>query len=181
MWEAFAASAAAFAATNIDDIFILMMLFAQCGKDDRGAVVAGQYLGMGLLTAVSMLGAVGLGQVPETWLRLLGLVPIALGVRAWVKRNLPEEDAPSAVGMLSTAGLTVANGADNIGVYIPLFTGFDGRQTALCAGVFAAMTLLWCLLGARLADLPRVAEAIRKYKGILVPAVLILLGLSILL
>ena len=125
--------------------------------------------------------ALGLGVLPKAWLRLLGLVPITLGVRAWLTRRGEDEQAPSAVGLLSTALLTVANGGDNLGVYIPLFAGFDGGQLTLCAGVFALMTLLWCLLGARLASLPRVGAAIGKYKAVLVPAVLILLGLYILL
>ena len=46
----------AYAATNIDDIFILMILYAQA-EDRRGtmSVAAGQFLGLGILTAVSWL------------------------------------------------------------------------------------------------------------------------------
>ena len=182
MWEALAASAAAFAATNVDDLFVLMLLFGQAeSRLARQKICLGQLLGIAALTAASVACALGLGGVPEAWLRLLGLVPLILGIRAWPKRSGEEERAPSAVGLLSTALLTVANGGDNLGVYIPLFAGFDGGQLALCAGVFALMTLLWCLLGARLASLPRVGAAIGKYKAVLVPAVLILLGLHILL
>lgn len=182
MWEAFAASIAAFAATNIDDLFVLMLLFGQAeARAARRKICLGQLLGIVVLTAVSVMCALGLGAVPKTWLRLLGLVPIALGIRAWVKHGDEAERVPSAVGLLSTALLTVANGGDNLGVYIPLFAGFDGGQLTLCAGVFAAMTLLWCLLGAKLAALPQVGAAIEKYKAVLVPMVLILLGLHILL
>ncbi len=182
MGEAFAAAAAAFVATNIDDLFVLMLLFGQAeGRSARRKICLGQLLGIAFLTAVSVVCALGLGRVPKAWLRLLGLVPLILGIRAWKKRSGEEEQAPSAVGLLSTALLTVANGGDNLGVYIPLFAGFDGGQLTLCAGVFVLMTLLWCLLGARLAALPRVAGVIGRYKGILVPVVLILLGLHILL
>ena len=81
MMEVLAAAAAAFVSTNLDDIFILMLLFAQAEKRAaKGRIVAGQYLGLGALTAGSMLCALGLGRIPQIWLRLLGLVPMALAL-----------------------------------------------------------------------------------------------------
>ena len=181
MGEAVFAAAAAFAATNIDDLLVLMLLFGQAeDRLSRRKICLGQLLGIGFLTAVSAVCAVGLGMVAQRHLRWLGLVPILLGLRAIWNRE-EEADAPSAVGVLATAMLTVANGGDNVGVYIPLFAGYTPGRLLVCAGVFAGMTLLWCLLGSRLAALPRVGETIRRYKAVLVPAVFILLGLSILL
>lgn len=175
------AAAAAFAVTNLDDLFVLMLLFGQAGgKGARLRIAAGQFLGLSLLTLVSVAAALGLGRVPEQILRLLGLVPILLGLRAWRTRNQPAE-AVSSVGVLSTALLTMANGGDNLGVYIPLLAGYAPGQLAVTAAVFALLCGLWCLLGAKLAALPRVQAVIRNWKGILVPAVLILLGLSIIL
>lgn len=182
MMEVLAAAAAAFVSTNLDDIFILMLLFAQAEeRAAKGRIVAGQYLGLGALTAGSMLCALGLGRIPQIWLRLLGLVPVALGVRAWFCREAEEKASVSAVGVLSTAALTIANGGDNLGVYIPLFAGFSTDGLAITAVVFVLLCGLWCLLGMKLAALPGVQAVIRRWKGILVPAVLILLGLSIIL
>ena len=181
MLQVLAAAAAAFVGTNLDDLLILMLLFAQA--DDRAGrrrIAAGQYLGIGALTTFSMLCALGLGRVPGEYLRLLGLVPILLGLRAWRTRNQPAE-AVSSVGVLSTALLTMANGGDNLGVYIPLLAGYAPGQLAVTAAVFALLCGLWCLLGAKLAALPRVQAVILRWKGILVPVVLILLGLSIIL
>ena len=181
MLQVLAAAAAAFVGTNLDDLLILMLLFAQA--DDRAGrrrIAAGQYLGIGALTAFSMLCALGLGRVPGEYLRLLGLVPILLGLRAWRTRNQPAETV-SSVGVLSTALLTMANGGDNLGVYIPLFAGDTAGQLAVTAAAFALLCGLWCLFAAKLASLPRVQAVIRNWKGILVPAVLILLGLSIIL
>ena len=180
MWEAIGAATAAFAATNVDDLLVLMLLFGQADRQfERRKICLGQLLGIGALTAVSILCALGLGMVAAQYLRLLGLVPILLGLRAvWDREE--EETTASAVGVWSTALLTIANGGDNLGVYIPLFAGFSAGRLALCAAVFLLMTLLWCLLGSRLAALPRLGAAIRRYKGFLVPAVLILLGVTIL-
>ena len=181
MGEAVLAAAAAFAATNLDDLLVLMLLFGQAeGRAQRRKICLGQLLGIGALTAVSILFALGLGLMAERHLRWLGLVPILLGLRALWDREAGSE-ARSAVGVLGTVALTVANGGDNLGVYIPLFAGYTPVRLLVCAAVFAVMTLLWCLLGSRLAALPRVRETIRRYKGLLVPAVLILLGLTILL
>ena len=175
-------AAAAFFATNLDDLFVLMLLFGQTeSTGGRIGITAGQYLGIGVLTVVSMAAALGLGVILPQYLRLLGLVPVALGIRAWVQRGQAEDGKDRRVGVLETAALTVANGGDNLGVYIPLFAGKTLMQLAGVTAVFAAMTGLWCLLGAQLASLPRVQQIIRRWKGLLVPAVLVLLGMSILL
>lgn len=181
MQSQLAAAAAAFIATNLDDLFVLMLLFGQAdGRRARLRITAGQFLGIGLLTLASMVAALGLGRVPDRYLRLLGLVPILLGLRAW--KNRKEEDAaPSAAGLLTTAALTVANGGDNLGVYIPMFAGCTAAQLATTAAVFALLCGLWCLLAEKLASLPRIQALIRRTKGVLVPVVLILLGVGILL
>ena len=175
-----------FAATNVDDIFILMLLFS-CAKRTQYSrnVILGQFLGMGVLTGGSLLGAAGLGLLPDIYLRLLGLVPFGLGLRAWLQRNKKEEQGnvdPAGGGtVLSTVLLTVANGADNLGVYMPLFAGYTWWQSGLVILVFGLMTGLWCMLGKYLARLPKIHELLRRYSGILVPWVLMLLGLSIVL
>lgn len=180
MGAVMAKAAAAFIGTNLDDILVLMLLFAGAGtRVGRLKITLGQYLGLGVLTAVSMLCGLGLAKVPEQWLRLLGLVPIFLALRAWRGRD-GEEATQSACGVLSTAALTIANGGDNLGVYIPLFAGFSTGELAVTAAVFALLCGLWCLLGARLSAVPAVAQAITRHKGWLVPLVLLLLGLSIL-
>ena len=65
-----------FAATNVDDIFILMLFFSQTSEAFRNwHVVVGQYLGFAALVALSILGSLGVLIVPEEWIGLLGLVP----------------------------------------------------------------------------------------------------------
>ena len=182
MFPVILTATAAFLGTNLDDILILTLLFAQA-KGGRVAITAGQFAGIGVLTTVSFLFARLVQGLPQSVLPLLGLVPIALGLRACFQYRRAGEQAaaPEAVGFLSVLLLTVANGGDNLGVYIPLFAGYGPLQMAVTAGVFALMTALWCLLGARLANLPLLRSAVLRYRGRIVPAVFILLGLSILL
>lgn len=176
----------AFAGTNIDDIFILMILYAQA-EDSRGimSVTAGQFLGLGILTAVSMLAALGTQVFLAEYVHLLGLVPLALGIRALPLWHREEEKgevnhyAGRQISAASTALITAANGADNLGVYIPLFSQYSLSDFLLTLFVFALMTALWCRLGSSIADHPYVKKRITRYKHIIVPAVLIVLGLLI--
>lgn len=47
--------------------------------------------------------------------------------------------------MLAVAGVTIANGADNLGVCIPLFAQRPAAISA-DAALFAALTGAWCAL-----------------------------------
>ena len=168
----------AYISTNIDDVFVLMILLAR--TKGKGRMIAGHFLGVGLLTAVSMLGALGLQSLPLRYVGLLGLVPIGLGIRAWFRRGGGEAEAKS-VGLLSMAAITLGNGADNVGVYIPLFTGFSAGERVGAVVIFAAMTALWMWLANSLAELPKIRAVIEKYKAIVIPVVFLALGLFILL
>jgi cadmium resistance protein CadD (predicted permease) len=76
-----------FAGTNIDDMVVLAALNVSSRTDGRPRpweVWAGQYLAVAALVALALLAALGLTLVPTRWIWLLGLVPLALGVRKLV-------------------------------------------------------------------------------------------------
>ena len=83
----------AYISTNMDDIFVLMILLAQSPKGTKGRLVTGHFLGVGILTAVSMLGSLGLQNLPLHYVGILGLVPIGLGIKAWFHRDDEEMEA----------------------------------------------------------------------------------------
>ena len=74
---------------------------------------------------------------------------------------------------------TLANGGDNLGVYIPLFASAP-ETIPLYGVVFALMTGLWCFVGYLLANNRVVGEHVRRYGHAVLPFVLITLGLWIL-
>jgi len=125
-----AAAVGIFAGTNIDDLIVLTVLFLSSrasGRPRPWQIVGGQYAGIAALVAVSTLAALGLAIVPDQWVGLLGLVPMALGVRglsgAIRARDRNAEPAPVvASGLVPVAAVTIANGADNISVYTPTAT-----------------------------------------------------------
>ena len=192
MIETILAGIFAFTGTNIDDLFINTLFFAQTEtKPQIRSVTVGKYLGIGALVLISLLGAFVLHAIPQKYIGILGLLPMALGVKEWIgylkiKKSPVEEEEEETpdVGrgfMLSMALVTIANGADNIGVYIPLFAGCSLWQVVTVIVIFAVMTAVWCFLGKKLSDLPGLRGFLLKYKPILVPIVLILLGVYIIL
>ena len=87
------------------------------------------------------------------------------------------EEGVSALGI---AGITVANGGDNIGVYVPAFAVAGARDRAVAAVVFLVLVLVWCLVGRFVANRPLVARALARWGHLLLPVVLVVLGVVIL-
>ncbi|MCX4997002.1 cadmium resistance transporter [Streptomyces longwoodensis] len=181
-----------FAVTNIDDLVVLALFFAQ-GADIRGSarrVVLGQYLGFAAILAVAVAAAFGATFLPETALPYLGLLPLALGLkaawRAWRDRRdggPEEEDERSGAGgpgPLEVAAVTFANGGDNIGVYVPVFATAGTGGMSVYAVVFLALVGVWCAAGRYFATRPVVAAALARWGHVLLPLVLVAIGLLIL-
>lgn len=188
----------AFMATNVDDIVLLTLLFSRLPHRGRALpLMLGQVLGFSLLVLVSLLGVLGCQALPQGSLGLLGLLPIGLGLRRWQQACGSEtasrtsadggDASPGLIGagplaeLLGMAGLTVANGSDNIGVYLPLFAHADRSAVTVTLITFAAVLALWMALAWGLTRHPALAPLLRRYGSALVPAVLIGLGLLILL
>ncbi|MGW3911072.1 cadmium resistance transporter [Streptomyces sp. NPDC005070] len=179
-----------FAVTNVDDILILSLFFAQ-GAGHPGAarrIVLGQYLGFAAILTVAVAAAFGAGFLPEAAIPYLGLLPLALGLKAawqaWKHREEADEEGEETGGdgprASEVAAVTFANGGDNIGVYVPVFatTGLGG--TSVYAAVFLILVAVWCFAGRFFATRPVVARALSRWGHILLPLVLIALGLLIL-
>ena len=175
-------AAVSYVGTNLDDIFLLTLFFSEAKtKSARLCIILGQSLGILILYGVSVLGALGLSFLPEKCVGLLGVLPILLGIKAiFPHEDEAEGSKRSAGNALRVTLVALANGADNIGVYVPLFTGLSLAEIALTGIVFLVMTGFWCMLGKKLSDLPWLRRFLVRYKRIIVPLVLILLGVFLL-
>jgi cadmium resistance protein CadD (predicted permease) len=185
-----------FASTNIDDLFLLAAFFADTRLRHR-SIVLGQYLGIGALVLVSALAAILALTIPEGWVALLGIAPLLLGLAKLpalrvakagtegdrdARRMQDQEHAAERrlrLPVLAVASVTIANGGDNLAVYVPLFaTQFEAVATY--ALTFAVMTGVWCALGYFLVNKTVLGGAVRRYGHIILPIVLIALGIYIL-
>lgn len=185
-----------FASTNIDDLFLLAAFFADARLRPH-AIVIGQYLGIGALVLVSALAALLVLDIPDGWVALLGLVPLLMGLS---KLRAPRVGRAGTEGdstahrlqdqehtaerwlrspVLAIASVTVANGGDNVAVYVPIFAA-TFESIAIYAMTFAVMTGVWCALGYLLVSNKVLGGAIRRSGNVILPIVLIALGIYIL-
>jgi len=195
--RAWRAGPLAFRVPDIDALGVLVAFFANAAARPRD-VVLGQYAGIAFLLAASALAMLARLVVPVHLVGLLGLLPIALGIREAVElartrgRSADDEEQrpgpPSAsdegarrkVGILGVALVTVANGGDNVAVYAPLFASATPVRAAGLAGIFLVMTGLWLCLAWFTVHNPLFGRHLQRGGRTLLPPVLMLLGAWIL-
>jgi cadmium resistance protein CadD (predicted permease) len=187
----------AFLATNIDDIFLLIMFFSSSPLTfSVRQVVLGQYIGIGLLVAISALGSFLPIIIPPYIIGLLGIVPIIIGIKKLIllikrkdevnpsRQVIQQNDRKrnrSYLSFLGVAAITFSNGGDNIGVYTPMFAQYNSpSQIAILVTVFMIMTAVWCAAAYYLVYHPTIASRVRRLGHIILPFVLIGLGIYIL-
>jgi cadmium resistance protein CadD (predicted permease) len=143
-----------FAVTNIDDLVLLTVYFgrARARAGDERHVVIGQYIGFCMILVVSIVGALGANLLPDSVVPYLGLLPLALGVRAAIDVSQSRRDrngaahpaAPRGGTAASVATVTFANGGDNIGVYVPVFASAGAVAVTVYVAVFLVLVAVWC-------------------------------------
>lgn len=178
----------AFISTNIDDIFILTLFFGNKRFRLR-EIIIGQYLGIIALIAISFIASLAGLVIDTMYIGLLGFIPIYLGVKSLIElfRKSNEDEADEQLelkknrnNIFIVAGVTIANGGDNVGIYTPIFATLSLTGTITMVIVFLIMTMVWCLVAKYLTTHKSVAQVIDKYGHFVTPFVLIGLGIFIL-
>ncbi|MFI5506207.1 cadmium resistance transporter [Mycobacterium sp. NPDC051804] len=179
-----------FTATNVDDIIVLSLFFAR-GAGQRGTtarITAGQYIGFAGILGAAVLVTVGAGAfLPPEVVPYFGLIPLALGLRAaWEARRGNDQDdndggiAGKNVGIWAVAGVTFANGGDNIGVYVPVFLNVVPAAVVAYCVVFLVLVAVLVLAARFVATRQPIADVLERWEHVLFPIVLISLGIFIL-
>jgi cadmium resistance protein CadD (predicted permease) len=144
-----------------------------------------------LLVTISALGSFISLVVPTYIIGLLGIAPIAIGLKKLVtfrkknesnsKSKETAQDKKNNLAFAAVAAVTFSNGGDNIGVYTPLFAKYNtASQITVLATIFMTMTAVWCIAAYYLVNHPLIASKIRHIGHIILPFVLIGLGIYIL-
>lgn len=190
--EVIALGIGAFVATNINDLFILMVFFAKRSFPIT-QIIVGQYVGMGLLLGVSLVGSLITLLIPHNLIGLVGLFPIAIGIKELVElRNKKYEDEAIVVNRLYKNRwktylpfLTVAtitfSGGEEIGIYTSIFATNDSPSEIITIfSVVMILTGVWCGIAFSLVKRSFLAAQLRRVADRVLPFVLIGLGIYIL-
>jgi cadmium resistance protein CadD (predicted permease) len=184
---------ATFVATNIDDLFILMAFFAN-RRFPIFQVVLGQYVGMGSLIAVSMLGALIALILPNNLIGLIGIFPIAIGIKELLELRKNDNDEQKAAKQPSQRSkgivtylpfITVAavtfSGGEEIGIYTSVFaTNNEIFEIVVIVSLIIGLTGVWCGMAAYLVNHSFLADHFRQIANMILPFLLIGLGAYIL-
>ena len=183
-------AAAVYVATGIEYLVILILLFSQMKAGQAKHIWIGQYLGTAIIIAGSLVVALGITWVvPAGWvLGLLGLIPLYLGIKIWIKGGEDEDESdilslfgsrrPSLL-FLTVTLIVLSSSADDFSIYIPYFTALSLMEILVASIVFFIMVAVLCFVSYRLANINFVSEKIEQYERWIVPIVFIGLGIFI--
>ena len=186
----------AFTATNLDDLLLLSLWFSQINNTFRVRhVFIGQFLGFSILLLASIPGFFGGLILPDRWIGLLGLAPIAIGLSSLLNQESDDSKEANEVQPLDTspfasflspqiysvAAITVANGSDNISIYVPLFANSNLIQLLIIISIFFLLVGVWCYASYKLVSQSNIGDVLNRYGNNLIPFVLIGLGVFIIL
>ncbi|MBW1606371.1 cadmium resistance transporter [Lactobacillus sp. Sy-1] len=179
----------AYTSTGIDYILILMtvLTFYHTTKE-RTKVYLGDVLGTIFLVGVSLIFSLSARLIPEEWiLGLLGIVPIIIGSYILFKLGTNDEQEQVTKRLskqnliLSVTIITITTcGADNIGIYIPIFAQVNHWSELLVILItFFGMLNLFFALAILFLKLPVVETLLQRYGDIFTAVVYIGIGLFI--
>jgi cadmium resistance protein CadD (predicted permease) len=192
--------ATSFAATNIDDLFILMAFFANHRSFPISQVVLGQYVGMGALLAVGMIGSLIALVVPNNLIGLIGIFPIVIGIKELLELRRKNEDEDEEeepitkqrsqskwivaivayMPFLTVAAVTFSGG-EEISIYTSIFAiNNEVAEIIVIISVVMVLTGVWCGVAYYLVNHSLFAKRFRRIASRILPFVLIGLGLYLL-
>jgi cadmium resistance protein CadD (predicted permease) len=149
-------------------------------------IAAGQVVGFVVVVALAAAGAVVLIEFSPKVVGLLGLVPLALGLRGLLRlRTRRSGDATvtrRAVGSGFTAALlvTIAAGGDNLATYIPLFRVGGLARVGIVVLVFALGEVAVTVIALRSGTHPRARDLMARLGVVAVPVLLCAIGVLVL-
>ena len=187
------ASIIAFVTTEMDDLLVMFVLFSKVNRlRENVAVIIGKYLGLAVLVTAGKLFAGIITQFPvEQLLGLLGIIPIAIGIRYAVREYTgaqeaagDEHPAQRLIGfcsfLLEAFIITLANGGDNIAVCLSFFSSLGRSEFVISCIVFCIMQALWCVIAISVMNAASIRSYTEESKGVIIPALFVVLGLYIL-
>ena len=184
-----AIACSSFAITNVDDMFVLVTFFAEASTSKTITplkITLGQYIGFTAIVIISMIGFGVSIVLPSEPIGFLGLLPILLGVWKLFELLLPtEEEEPDksnfagVKSVLKVSTVTLMNGGDNIGTYVPLFSQTKGAEIAVYVVIYYILLGVWCLVAFLVMRQKHILLVVRRYMRVVIPLLYVGLGVYI--
>src|SRR5215211_3015654 len=169
-----------------------MAFFANHRSFSISQVVLGQYVGMGALLAIGIVGSLIALVVPNNLIGFIGIFPIAIGIKELLELRKNEEEPatkqPSQrskwivayLPFLTVAAVTFSGG-EEIGIYTSVFAiNNEASEIITIISVVMVLTGVWCIVAYHLVNHPLVASRVKRIGTIALPFILIGLGIYIL-
>lgn len=194
-------------ATTFDDNIYLTGFFSKVNRTFRPKhIVVGELIGFSVLVTVSLVGfLIGL-VLDSSIIGLLGILPILIGLNnlrvIWL--NQDDSEAERSINLKKNArfrgfesrrlslrqilrdkqtyqvsAVTISNGGNNLGIYIPLFASSTLANLVVIIIVCYIFVCTWLFLSYNLTRQPGIAVVLSRYASKLFPFVLMWLGLRI--
>ncbi len=186
MWKILLTAFLTFVSTELDDFVVFVVLFNNFQVKKKWLVVIGQMSALMIVTAVCSFVAYYLEKIPPQYLRFCGIVPILLGIKELFdkdtddKNEKPAKNKAQGFGIIITAFLiTIAASADNLEIYIPIFTKYTLSEKLITMAIFAVLQIGVSILQIKTTQISVVQTVLKKCKHWIVPVVFILLGIFI--
>jgi cadmium resistance protein CadD (predicted permease) len=192
LWADVGVATAAFVGTNVDNTLVVMAMVAGAPVERSRRIAVGQVVGFVVLVGAAFAGAAVLFEFSGRVVGLLGLVPLAIGLRGlvalrpgarrkWAGTRLAAADRAVGRSLTAAALVTIATGGDNLAVYIPLFRVSGATRLVVIGLVFAlgeiAVTAV-VLAGGRH---PKARAVMERFGAVGVPVLLCGVGVLVLL
>lgn len=194
-------------ATTFDDNIYLTGFFSEVNRTFRPKhIIVGEIIGFTTLVLVSLIGfLVGL-IIPSNWIGLLGILPILIGVNnlrliltnkeefpskrpenkkrssqyhGFESRRLSLWDTICDRQTYKVSAVTISNGGNNLGIYIPLFASSTLGDLIIIIPICYFIVCTWLFMSYHLTRQTGIAVILSRYAGKLFPFVLMWLGLRI--
>ena len=182
-----------FIITNIDNAFVLVTFFAESSTSRNLTplkITLGQYIGFTVVIVVSLIGFAAAAALPSEPIGFLGLLPILLGAWRFFGLLFPEKDdteeevlesqhIASAKSVFKVSLITIMNGGDNIGTYVPLFAQAKGAEIAVYIVVYYILLGVWCVTAFLIMKQKHILRIAEKYASFIIPFLYLGLGIYI--
>jgi cadmium resistance protein CadD (predicted permease) len=182
-----AVTSGAFIGTNLDNLVLLVALYSRFQKN-AGVVTAGYVSGMVLIGIICLVIGFGGGFIPISYLGMLGVIPIFLGVVALVQLFRTKQTAEAAsfgqeIGGKAIFGAVLltqlSNGADSIITFSVFLADSTPESDYLIILTFLVMTLAFVRVARYALNHRKLSDILDRYGRYVTPFILILVGFYI--